>query len=120
MRRAFLVGLFVPLLAGCGGSAGGSTPRVVDAGTSLGLNGDDVIVRGYFSHDPNANVGRMCTSLAESYPPTCANPALPVSNLSDKQEQELKLMRDPETGARWSDAEVELSGRIEEGALVVE
>jgi hypothetical protein len=120
VRRALLLPALVLLLAGCGGSAGGSTPRVVDPGTALGLNGDDVIVRGYYSHDSNASVGRMCTSLGESYPPSCSNPALPVSNLSKAREQALLLTRDPETGARWSDSEVELSGRIEEGALVVE
>jgi hypothetical protein len=120
VRRALLLIGLALALAGCGGDAGSATPRVVDAGTAIGLNGDDVIVRGYYSHDANASVGRMCTSLAESYPPTCANPALPVSNLSDKQEKALKLKRDPETGARWSGSEVELAGRIEEGALVVE
>jgi hypothetical protein len=120
MRRALVLGGTVLLLAGCGGSAGGSTPRVVDPGTALGLSGDEVIVRGFFSHDKNASVGRMCTSLSESYPPTCANPALPVSNLSEQQEKALKLQRDPETGARWSTSEIELTGRIEEGALIVQ
>ena len=36
-------------------------------------------------------------------------PSLPVSNLSEKDEKALPLTRDPETGAVWSQQEVELS-----------
>jgi hypothetical protein len=120
VRRALLVSLLV-LAAGCGGSGGGSSSvRMVDPGTAIGLNGDRVVVRGYFSREPHATFARMCSVLAESYPPTCSNPALPVSNLSKQREQALQLTRDPETGARWSQGEVELRGRIDEGTLVVE
>ena len=62
----------------------------------------------------------MCTSFTEAYPPACDMPSLPVSNLSEKDENALPLTRDPETGAVWSQKEIELSGRIEDGALVVE
>ena len=118
MRRALL--LVVLLAAGCGGSDGGSERPVVDPATAIGLNGDDVIVRGFFSHDPGESLPQMCGALAESYPPTCSLPSLPVSNLSDGAERALGLTRDPETGGRWSTGEVELSGRIENGALVVQ
>jgi hypothetical protein len=47
-------------------------------------------------------------------------PSLPVSNLSAQAEKALPLTRDRETGGRWSQKEIELSGRIEDGALVVE
>lgn len=122
MKRALLLLLLALVAAGCGGSDGGnsSTPQVVDPATALGVGGDRVIVRGFLSYDPKAVRPRMCTVLAESYPPACGDPALPVSNLSKEQEQALQLTRDPETGARWSTDEVELRGRIEEGALVVE
>jgi hypothetical protein len=43
-----------------------------------------------------------------------------VSNLSKQGQQKLQLTRDPETGALWSQNEVELRGRIDEGALVVD
>lgn len=119
MRRAVV--LVVLVLAGCGGSDGESEPRLIDPATALGLSGGtEVRVRGFFSHDPGTIVPRMCTQLAESYPPTCALPSLPVSNMSEQQENALPLKRDPETGGRWSETEVELIGRIEEGALVVE
>lgn len=118
MRRALL--LTVLLLAGCGGSDGGSEPRTIDPLTALGLNGHEVIVRGYFSHEPGTILPRLCTALAESYPPSCGMPSLPVSNLSDEEENKLPLTRDPETGGRWSEAEIEISGRIEGGGLVVE
>jgi hypothetical protein len=121
VRRALLLSLLVLAAAGCGGSDGGSSSvRKVDPGTAIALNGDTVVVRGYFSREPHATFARMCSVLAESYPPTCSNPALPVSNLSKQREQALQLTRDPETGARWSQAEVELRGRIDEGTLVVE
>jgi hypothetical protein len=120
VRRALLLAS-VLLVAGCGGSdSGDSTPRVVDAGTAIALNGDHVTVRGFFSHERGTVLPKLCTSLDESYPPACSPPALPVSNLSKKQEQTLPLTRDPETGARWSNDEVELTGDIEEGALVVQ
>lgn len=119
MRRGLL--LVVLLLAGCGGSDGGGSERqLIDPATALGLSaGSKVTVRGFFAHEPGTNVPRMCTALAESYPPTCSMPSLPVSNLSEAEENKLPLTRDPETGGRWSEAEVELRGRIEDGALVV-
>ena len=119
MKRAVLI--TVLLLVGCGGSGGGGSERpTIDPATALGLNGDEVTVRGYFSHEPGTILPRMCTALSESYPPSCSMPSLPVSNLTDEEESKLPLERDPETGGRWSEAELELRGRIEDGALVVE
>ena len=60
-------------------------------------------MRGFFSHDPGTILPRMCTQLAESYPPSCAMPSLPVSNLSEAAENALPLTRDPETGGRWTE-----------------
>ena len=120
MRRAILLVLVLVLVAaGCGGS-GSSEIRTVDAGTAMGMNGEDVIVKGYYSHAPDAALGQMCPMLDESYPPACSSPSLPVSNLTKQAEQKLQLTRDPETGARWSQNEVELRGHIDEGALVVD
>lgn len=111
--------LVVVVAAGCGGSEE-SGPRLTDPATALGLSGGtEVIVRGFISVDPGSIRPRMCTALGESYPPSCGLPSLPVSNLSDQEEAKLKLKRDPETGGRWSDREVQLRGKIEEGALVV-
>jgi hypothetical protein len=121
MRRVALLAAVV-LLAGCGGSDNRSGERqVIDASTALGLSGGtEVTVRGFFAHEPGTIIPRMCTSLSEMYPPTCEMPSLPVSNLSDKAEKKLDLERDPETGGTWSQHEIELNGRIEDGALVVE
>jgi hypothetical protein len=121
VRRGLLLALLVLVLAGCGGSDGGSSERqVIDPATALGLSGGtEVTVRGYFAHEPNTILPRMCNVLAESYPPICSMPSLPVSNLSEAAENRLPLTRDPETGGRWSQAEVEIDGRIEDGALVV-
>ena len=122
MRLALAL-VLVAALAGCGGSDGnGSGERqVVDAATAIGLSsGTEVTARGFFSHEPDAIVPRMCTSLTGAYPPTCDMPSLPVSNLSEKDEKKLPLTRDPETGAVWSEREIQLDGHIEDGALVVE
>jgi hypothetical protein len=121
--RFALVLVVVSALAGCGGSGGNGSgePQVVDAATAIGLSGGtEVTVRGFFSHETDAIVPRMCTSFTEAYPPSCDMPSLPVSNLSEKDENALPLTRDPETGAVWSQKEIELSGRIEDGALIVE
>jgi hypothetical protein len=122
MTRVLLPILVVIAVAGCGGDGNGSDePRVTDAATAIGLSGGtNVTVRGYFAHEPDAIVPRMCTNLTEAYPPSCEMPSLPVSNLSEQDEADLPLTRDPETGARWSQREIELSGRIEDGALVVQ
>jgi hypothetical protein len=121
VRRVALL-VVVAMLAGCGGSDGGSSERqVIDPATALGLSGGtEVTVRGYFAHEPQTVLPRMCTMLAESYPPICAMPSLPVSNLTKQAEKKLPLTRDPETGGRWSQNQIELNGRIEDGALVVE
>lgn len=121
MRRALLF-VLVAALAGCGGSGGGSGERqVVDPSTAIGLSGGTkVTVRGYFSHQPDATLPRMCTALTGAYPPPCDMPSLPVSNLSKQAEDGLPLTRDPETGARWTQREIELDGRIEDGSLIVE
>jgi hypothetical protein len=121
VRRLLLLAV-VAALAGCGGSDGGSgEPQLVDPAGALGLGGGTAVtVRGYFAHEPHTILPRMCAALAESYPPVCGMPSLPVSNLSKQQEDKLPLTRDPETGGRWSQNEIELSGRIEDGALVVE
>jgi hypothetical protein len=121
MRVAVVVAAL--LLAGCGSSDGGSASegQVIDPATALGLSdGTEVTVRGFFAHEPGTVLGRMCMALAESYPPRCTMPSLPVSNLSGERERMLALTRDPETGGRWSDSEIELRGRIEGGALVVD
>jgi hypothetical protein len=119
VRRVVLLAA-VLVAAGCGGSDGNSGPQLTDPATALGLSGGtEVIVRGFISYDPGAIRPRMCQMLAEAYPPSCEMPSLPVSNLSDEQVIQLHLTRDPETGGRWSQNEVELRGRIEEGALVV-
>ena len=120
MRRVLL--LAVLIVAGCGGSGDGDVEgKVLDPATALGLSGGtEVTVRGFFAHEPRTILPRMCTTLAESYPPTCGMPSLPISNLSEAEENKLPLMRDPETGGRWSESEVELRGRIQDGALIVE
>jgi hypothetical protein len=121
VRRALLCVLVVALAA-CGGSGSGSAERqVVDPSTAIGLSGGtEVTVRGYFARQRDAVLPRMCTVLTGAYPPACDMPSLPVSNLSKQAEDDLPLTRDPETGARWTQRQIELDGRIEDGSLIVE
>jgi len=119
VRRALLF-VLVLAVAGCGGSESGGR-QVVDPSTAMGLSGGTkVTVRGYFAHQPDTVVPRMCAALTGAYPPVCDMPSLPVSNLSKQAEDDLPLTRDPETGGRWTQREIELDGRIEDGALIVE
>ena len=68
MKHVALLALAVIALAGCGGSDGNSgEPQLVDPSSALGLSGGTpVVVRGFFAHEPNSILPRMCSALAES------------------------------------------------------
>ena len=58
---------------------------------------------------------RLCSALAESYPPQCAGPSLRVEGL-DLAEVEGLLAAN---GVRWTDGEVSLLGAVDDGVLTV-
>jgi hypothetical protein len=103
-------------LAGCGGDDAEAPEGPVSPGQALVMTGQTVTVRGYVVQEPGVVIPHICTALAESFPPRCSAPSLPVEGY---KEGTLQLMRDPETKARWSKNEVELRGRIRDGALIV-
>ncbi len=59
---------------------------------------------------------RLCSEVLESYPPQCGGPSVLVRGLDRATLQGLRSDR----GGLWSDEEVNLTGTLEEGVLVVE
>jgi hypothetical protein len=58
---------------------------------------------------------RLCSALAESYPPQCGAPSLAVEGLPTGDRDGLKEAR----GVAWSEREVALLGAVEDGVLRV-
>jgi hypothetical protein len=108
--------LLVLGLAGCGGGSTEPPEGPVSPGQALVMTGQTVTVRGFVVQEPGVVIPHICTALAESFPPQCLSPSLPVERY---KEGTLKLTRDPETKARWSETEVELRGTVRDGALIV-
>ena len=55
---------------------------------------------------------RLCSALAESFPPQCAGPSLPIEGTVDAELQQ-------ERDVRWTEHEVSLRGNVADGALRV-
>ena len=126
-RELALLLLFVAVavaLPACGGDEGGDQPvtpaAAVPAGEGLTVSEalrsdlDDVLlVRGFLVVvDGRA---RLCETLAESYPPQCREASVAVRGLrlEDFQLQSAG-------GSQWTDGGVTLTGRLEDGAFVVD
>ena len=59
---------------------------------------------------------RLCSALAESYPPQCAGASLKVEGLDLSTVKGLKSAN----GVSWSDNQVQLLGRVRDGVLRIE
>ena len=115
MRAAAAV-VALLLLAGCGGDEG-APEGPISPGEALIMTDQTVTVRGFLVQEPGVVIPHICTALAESFPPRCSSPSLPVEGFEN--DGSLKLTRDPETKALWSPDEVELRGTIRDGALIM-
>lgn len=71
-------------------------------------------IRGYFYDDGTGP--RLCESLAESFPPQCAGPAIQL-DLNGNQPPEGVSS---EQGISWTDTEVEIIGQVVDGAFVAD
>ena len=117
--------------AGCGGSdaneqAGRGATTVSGRATGGGLSIQEarehegpVLVKGTLL--TRADDTRLCSGLAESDPPQCAEPSLrvegmTVSELEGREHVHVESSR----GVTWTAGEVELRGRIEGGVLHVD
>ncbi len=91
--------------------AGPTGPNVKDV--LADTTGEPVVAAGYLFVDPDGTA-RLCDGIAESFPPQCAKPEIPVTNLPP----ELVAGLQEKDGQRWSDDLVQLIGRVQDGTFV--
>ena len=128
MRRVALL-LSVLAVAGCGGGGDDEDPP---AATPVPANGgltveealrsdldEPLLVRGYYvarAHEP----ARLCSALAESFPPQCGEPSLRIETDELDEDELAGLRRAPDGSVAWTEREVQLIGLVRDGALVIE
>jgi hypothetical protein len=91
--------------------AGPSAPNVADL--LADTTGEPVVGAGYLFVDPDG-AARLCEAIAESFPPQCGPPSIPVTNLPPELVDGLAS----KDGLRWSDEPVQLIGRVTDGTFV--
>jgi hypothetical protein len=105
--------LVAAALAGCGGNAEpGASPSSIAqsldsaAGTELLVHGNLLVEGGSV---------RLCSALAESFPPQCGGPSLRVEGL------DLTAVNGLQTAGEisWSDRPIRLRGIVRDGTLTV-
>ncbi len=113
MKRLALAVLVLVVAAGCGaGERSGRTLEVAEARES---GSDDVVrVRGLLYTDDRGRTFRLCSALAESYPPQCGEPSLLVES-SVYEFDDLTHAGD----VGWSEQQVEVTGHVRDGTLTV-
>jgi hypothetical protein len=89
---------------------GGQTMRV-DEAIARGIRGE-VRLLGFLVGRSQGPI-RLCAELLESYPPQCGGPSILVEGLGSEALGRLTHAE----GVVWSDAEVELSGTLDNGVL---
>lgn len=109
--KALLGMLIVACLAGCSGDG---EPRTLEIAQALEEEDRVVRVTGYLYTDdappPNTDRGftlRLCSALAESFPPQCGRPSLVVESAVFEAAD---LEREGDVG--WSARPVVLTGRV--------
>ena len=81
--------------------------------------GDPVRVTGFLVAQEGAPI-RLCSALAESYPPQCGGASLVVERLELASVEGLTTPAEPEYAhTSWTDAPVELYGVVADGVLAV-
>ena len=108
----------VGLLAGCGEESRTTGMPVPSGGISvqraLEVQTDEpLLVRGFLVLDGGR--ARLCSALAESYPPQCGGPSLVVEGLPATDHRGLKEAE----GVAWSEREVAFLGTVENDVLRV-
>ena len=131
VSRFALLAVLAVLAAGCGGGGGedDAAPRTAptpSGGIGPGLTVEEalrsevagpVLVRGHVIAARNQPI-RLCSALAESYPPQCGEPSLRVDEL---ELEHLEGLTQSEDGAvTWSEREVKLIGILRDGSLFIE
>ena len=124
---AVLAGIL--LLAACTaapGAGGARSTSGVSTGVGPGISVEDaltstanepLLVNGFLVSGTEGDEDvHLCASLAESDPPQCGEPSVHVEGLDLSQIEGLTT-RD---GVTWSDEQIQLLGRIQNGVLTVE
>jgi hypothetical protein len=109
-----LVILVVLALAGCGDDQDSAAPTgELSVEQALEVESDTpVLVRGFLVV---ADRARLCSALAESYPPQCGGPSLVVEDLPPRELERLERAE----GVAWSERQVTLRGLVDDGVLGV-
>jgi hypothetical protein len=123
MKMLLLALLAALALAACGGSDQPAAPP-----PPANLSIDEVLasppegpvtVRGAIVA-PEGEPVRLCSALAESYPPQCGGSSLVVEGLDLATLKGLTSTNDPSLAqVTWSEGEVSLLGEVENGILTV-
>ena len=127
MKTFTLIALAVALLAvaACGGdddSADGTEPATAGLAMGPGISIDDALASD--SDEPllvNGNllaeggVVRLCSALAESFPPQCGGASLVVEGLKLEEVDGLVT----EADVSWTDRPIQLLGVVSDGTLTV-
>ena len=118
MRVVAVAAVAVGLLTGCGEASPTTATSVPSGGVSveraLELHSDEpLLVRGFLVLDGKR--ARLCSALAESYPPQCGGPSLVVTGLPGGNRQGLKEAE----GVAWSEREVAFLGTVEDDVFRV-
>lgn len=123
-RYRWLAGLVLALafvaVACAGPDEDGSGPSSgvgpgISVEEALGSPSDEpLLVNGFIVATPEGV--RLCSALAESFPPQCAGPSLVVEGLDLKVLPGLSRAND----VTWSEREVQVLGRVRDSTLTVE
>jgi hypothetical protein len=146
IRRATLFTLLLAMAAGACGDAGGDTTTTtsgpdaqpatttsvapatttsipmapdepVDPGTAASLaDGTPAVVTGFLVDDDG--ILRLCSVLAESYPPQCGGPWIDVEGIDRSDVVGVSTVREPGfANVAWTDFPITISGTVDSGAL---
>ncbi len=115
-------------LAGCGSEDGDDAGDVGDATTSVATVGPGISIEEALESDStepllvNGNLlildgqTRLCSALAESFPPQCGGASLLVTGLDIAQVEGLVVEGD----VMWTDRPTQLAGVVADGILTVD
>jgi hypothetical protein len=116
--RLLVLAAVATVLTSCGDVSRTTGTSVPSAGVSveqaLQMKTDEpLLVKGFLVLD--GGHARLCSALAESYPPQCGGPSLIVEGLPPSNRQGLKEAE----GVAWSEREVAFLGTVDDGRLRV-
>ena len=128
MRTLLLLPLALLALAACGGDGEEPQPQSTQPPASAGLGaGPGISIDAALASDSaepllvNGNLLaqgeqiRLCSALAESFPPQCSGPSLQVEGLKLAEVDSLVTEGD----VSWTDRPIQLLGTVEDDRLVV-